>query len=290
MKKLMILLLLMCSKTAFSQQQPDFLKLRRYRVAYLSDSLRETSGLTIVDGKLYTFNDGGNTSEIFQIDKKTGKILAKIKTGLPNTDWEAITNDGKSLYIGDFGNNAGQRQDLNIKAINLLSATSGQTAEIRFFYPEQKNFENQLLSTDFDAESMMLINGQLHIFTKEWNSKGVSHYIVDPMIPTQEAIKTESYNTGFFATDAAYFDGKLFLIGYTRKTEVYLSVFTESAPGQFFDSAPKVYYLGSALNIGQIEGIAVDGDGVYISGEAFRTPFGTAKQSFYFIPKEKWPF
>jgi hypothetical protein len=53
----------------------------------------------------YHLNDGGNTNEIFEIDKNSGKILNKIQTNFPNKDWEAITNDGENLYIGDFGNN-----------------------------------------------------------------------------------------------------------------------------------------------------------------------------------------
>ena len=50
---------------------------------------------------------------------------------------------------------------------------------------------------------------------------------------------------------------------------------------------PRKYYLGSSLVIGQIEGIAVDESGIYISGEEFRTALGTAKQTFYFVPADK---
>ncbi|MEI7489690.1 MAG: hypothetical protein WCJ72_20180, partial [Chryseobacterium sp.] len=88
-------------------------------------------------------------------------------------------------------------------------------------------------------------------------------------------------------TDASYFDKKLYLIGYTKKTEVFLDVYDETESGIFFKQKPKHYYLGSALSIGQIEGIAVDKKGVYISGEKFSSPLGGAKQSFYFIPKDK---
>lgn len=287
MKKLGLLLLLLMCQNALSQGQPKFLKLKNYRVAYLSDSLRETSGLTLLGDKLYTFNDGGNTSDIFEIDKKSGKILTKIKTGFQNTDWEAMTTDGRMLYIGDFGNNAGSRQDLNIKIFRLDQDASDNAADIHFKYPEQNDFTSQLLNTDFDAEGMVYINGQLHIFTKEWKTKGVSHYILDARLENQSATKTEAYQTNFFVTDTAYFDSKLFVVGYTRKTEVYLNIFSETEGGKFFRSAPQIFYLGSALKVGQIEGIAVDEAGIYISGEAFRTPLGNARQSFYFIPKNK---
>ncbi len=267
-------------------QQTDFLKIAKYRVSYLSDSLKENSGLSLRKGKLYTMNDGGNSSEIFEIDKSSGKILKIIETGLTNIDWEAIASDSLHFYTGDFGNNAGTRKDLKIYKIPYDNTVAAQ--EIPFFYPEQQDFSRKVINNDFDAEAMIVLNGKIHVFTKEWVSKSTTHYVLNPeLADNQPAEKTESFRTGFVVTDAAYFDGKLFLIGYTKNTEVFLSVFKESEPGVFFSKQPKKYYLGSSLSVGQIEGIEVDENGVYISGEEFRTPLGTAKQAFYFIPADK---
>ena len=46
------------------------------------------------------------------------------------------------------------------------------------------------------------------------------------------------------------------------------------------------YHLGSTFKIGQIEGIAVDDSGIYISGERFDLLLANVKQSIYFIPKD----
>ncbi|MFN8364467.1 MAG: hypothetical protein U0T78_04125 [Cloacibacterium normanense] len=81
--------------------------------------MKETSGLTFLKDKLFTLNDGGNTNEIFEIDKNSGKILSKLKINFPNKDWEAITSDDEDFYIGDFGNNAGSRKDLAIYKTDL---------------------------------------------------------------------------------------------------------------------------------------------------------------------------
>ena len=286
MNRLLLFFALLLFADGFAQQA-DFLKIGRYRVAYLSDSLKETSGLTFFREKLYTINDGGNSSEVFEIDKSSGKILKTIKTGLQNHDWEAIASDSLHLYTGDFGNNVGTRTDLRIYKIPFEN--SGETKIISFFYPEQKDFSRKVLKTDFDAEALLILNGKIHVFTKEWSSRSTTHYVLNPeFTENQAAEKTESFRIGFVVTDAAYFDGKLFLIGYTKNTEVFLSVFNESEPGVFFSQLPKKYYLGSSLSISQIEGIEVDENGVYISGEEFRTPLGTAKQAFYFIPADKF--
>ncbi len=289
MKKIILLFILFFFQTAFSQQAEIF-KLKKYRIAVLNDSIQETSGLNFFDGKLYTFNDSGNPAELYEIDKNSGKILKVLKTNTENKDWEALSNDGKNFYIGDFGNNAGTRQHLKIYKIpfrnNQLQNDSMKT--ISFYYPEQKDFTSRNINTDFDLESMIYLNGKIHIFTKEWASKSTTHFTLDPEnYENQAAEKVESFRTGFMISDAYYFNKKLYVVGYTKKTEVFLDVFNEFEPGIFFKEKSRHFYLGSALTIGQIEGIAVDETGVYISGEKFYSPIKKTRPFFYFIPKEK---
>ncbi|GGP01606.1 hypothetical protein GCM10010992_02660 [Cloacibacterium rupense] len=250
--------------------------------------MKETSGLTFLRDQLYTFNDSGNTNEIFEIDKNNGKILKKFKTNFPNKDWEAITNDGESLYIGDFGNNAGSRKDLAIyKTSPFCDNISSVDTDLKFQfnYSEQKDFIVNYLNHDFDAEAMIFLDGNIHLFTKEWASKNISHYIISVQSTENQTIsKLESYETGFVVTDASYFEGKLYVVGYTKKAKVYLMVFEENQDGLFFSEPLKKYKLGSALTIGQVEGIAVNKDGIYISNERFVKLIFNAKQSLYFIP------
>lgn len=292
MKKFFLLFSIFFFLNFSAQQDDEWLKIRKYETAELSDSLKENSGLTFFKNRLFTINDSGNSSEIFELEKTTGNLKNIFKTNLKNIDWEAITNDSTNFYIGDFGNNSGSRQDLKIykipfdSIVKVSSSTNAQ--EIPFFYPEQKDFTPKNLNNDFDAEAMIFLNGKIHVFTKEWNSKSTSHYIIDASISgNQPAEKVETYNTGFVVTDASFFDKKLYLVGYTKNTEVFLCIFNESKSGIFFEEKPKKYYLGSALSIGQIEGIAVAETGIYISGEEFISPFGKIKQRLYFIPKEK---
>ncbi|AZB28577.1 hypothetical protein [Chryseobacterium balustinum] len=289
MKKIILLFTLFFFQTAFSQQAEIF-KLKKYRIAVLNDSIQETSGLNFFDGKLYTFNDSGNPAELYEIEKNSGKILNVLKTNAENKDWEALTNDGKNFYIGDFGNNAGTRKHLKIYKIpfrnNQLQNDSMKA--ISFYYPEQEDFTSRNINTDFDLESMIYLNGKIHIFTKEWASKSTTHFTLDPEnLENQAAEKVESFRTGFMISDAYYFNKKLYVVGYTKKTEVFLDVFNESEPGIFFKEKSRHFYLGSALTIGQIEGIAVDETGIYISGERFYSPIKKTKPFFYFIPKEK---
>ncbi|HCN51739.1 MAG TPA: hypothetical protein DIT10_22080 [Chryseobacterium sp.] len=289
MKRTILLLAFFAFQITFSQQT-DFLKIRKYRIARLDDKIQETSGLSILNGKLYTFNDSGNDPELFEISKTSGEIVNTLKVNGKNKDWEALTNDGTHFYIGDFGNNGGKRRDLEIYKVPFQndSLQNSQIKKISFQYPEQDDYRAGYLKTDFDAEAMIYLHGKIHLFTKEWTSKATTHYVIDPEIgEKQDAVKTESYKTNFVVTDAAYFDKKLYLVGYTKKTEVFLDIFTEAEPGIFFKEVPKHYYLGSSLSVSQIEGITVDETGIYISGEKFKSPLGSTKPSLYFIPKDQ---
>jgi len=289
MKKILLFITVISFQSVFAQQT-EFLKIRKHRVGYLDDKIKETSGLNIFNGKLYTFNDSGNDPELFELDETTGSIKNTLKINAKNKDWEALTNDGKNFYIGDFGNNGGTRRDLEIYRLPFGNGEpkNDSIAKISFYYPDQTEFIPKYTDNDYDAEAMIYLNGKLHIFTKEWTSKSTSHYIVDPEVSEkQKAQKTETYKTNFVVTDAAYFDKKLYLVGYTKKTEVFMDVFTETEPGVFFKEKPRHYYLGSALAVGQIEGIAVDERGIYISGEKFKSKFGKAEPALYFIPKDQ---
>lgn len=283
MKKLLFFLSFLISLHSFSQKT-EKLALRKYKIATLSDSLKETSGLTFLKDKLYTLNDGGNTNEIFEIDKNSGKILSKLKINFPNKDWEAITSDGKNFYIGDFGNNAGNRRDLAIYKIDF----QGNYSKNSFNYSAQNDFSTRYLSHNYDAEAMIFLNEKIHIFSKEWSSKNISHYTIDLQnSENQSLVSLESFHAGFVITDAAYFEGKIYVVGYTRKAKVYMMIFEENSEGLFFSKPLKKYKLGSFLSVGQVEGIAVNKDGIYISNEDFSKFIFSVKQRLYFIPFEK---
>jgi hypothetical protein len=283
MKKFILAFLFFSFLFSFSQKT-EKLALRKYKIATLSDSLKETSGLTFLKDKLYTLNDGGNTNEIFEIDKNSGKILSKLKIKFPNKDWEAMTNDGENFYIGDFGNNAGNRKDLGVYKVDF----QGNYSKNSFNYSAQDDFSTRYLSHNFDAEAMIFLNEKIHVFSKEWSSKNISHYTLDLQnSENQSLVSLESFYAGFVITDAAYFQGKLYVVGYTRKAKVYLMIFEENSEGLFFSKPLKKYKLGSFLSVGQVEGIAVNKDGVYISNEDFSKFIFSVKQRLYFIPFEK---
>ncbi len=289
MKNVLLLFALLYSVGFSAQQNYEWLKLNPYKTAVLSDTLKENSGLVFFNGRLFTLNDSGNASEIYEIETKKGLIKNVNKIPSENIDWEAITADSTHIYIGDFGNNLGVRKDLKVLRLNVDdSLTAEKIRSIPYFYPEQTDFSPRNLDNNYDAEAMIYLGGKIHIFTKEWSAKATSHYVINPLITdVQPAQKVESYKTDYVVTDAAYFSSRLYLVGYTKKAEVFLTIFQESEPGIFFKNKPRKFYLGSSLQIGQIEGIAADEQGIYISGEELNMSFIKVKPALYFIPFDK---
>ena len=288
MKKQVLYLFIFLVGFQVFAQKTESLNLKKYKIAVLSDSLRESSGLTAIDGRLFSFNDSGNTSEIFEIKPGSSHIENTYKTGLKNIDWEALTNDGQNFYIGEFGNNLGTRKDLKIYKVPFHqdSLITDSIKTISFQYPEQTDFSAKNINNNFDAEAMIYLDGNIHLFTKEWVTNTVSHYLINPHLShDQPAQKSESYNTGFVVTDASFYDNKLYVVGYTKNASVYLMIFEKDENGNlFFNKPAKKYSLGRAYNIGQIEGIAATEKGIYISGERFNIKIKKVPQSLYFVP------
>ena len=278
------LIVFLCGFFTFSlAQKTKRLTLKNYKIAVLNAALRETSGLTLMNGKLYSFNDGGNPNEIYEINPENGQIISTIKVDFSNRDWEAMTSDGQSLYIGDFGNNGGKRIDL---AIYKILDNSHQ--KIRFKYQNQPHFSFKKDKHDFDAEAMIFKDGKIYLFSKEWASLKVSKYAINPDAEEEQSIKKmEEFKTNFLVTDAFYFNKKLYLVGYNKIAKAFLMIFDEDENGNFFSGKYTKYKLGSVFKYGQIEGVAVDEKGIYISAEEFKKFGFQAKQSLYFVPFER---
>lgn len=270
-------------------QDLKFLKLKKkYRTCILDKALEETSGLAYVDSTLISFNDSGNQPYLYKINPENGKIKT-IKTNAKNYDWEAMATDGQNIYIGDFGNNRGNRKDLKIYRFPYSNDDHWTFDKIyEFQYAQQKDFTPRNVKHNFDAEAMIYHHQNLQIFSKEWASYDTKHYELKLNEADKQSLAPiEEYHLGYLATDATYRNGKLYIIGYTKKAEVFLTVFTESQPNRFFELKPEKYYLGMSFKLGQIEGITATENGLYISGERFKTRISDVKQPLYFLPYDK---
>lgn len=200
-------------------------KFKRSQTAYVPETVEETSGLFFYAGELVTHNDSGGDSRLYLLDTLGGELRGSIPVpGAVNRDWEAVSVQGNTLYIGDFGNNNGRRQDLCIYITDLSGfpkAVNGLDS-IRFSYAGQTTFENRKRNHDYDCEAMVVFKDTVYLYSKAW-ADGITHLRTLPATPgTYVAEERSTFEAGGLITDAA-FDGqrnRLALLGYDLENQI----------------------------------------------------------------------
>ncbi|CAN5911588.1 hypothetical protein BH24BAC1_BH24BAC1_04990 [soil metagenome] len=249
------------------------------KVSPLPEVIRETSGLAFDGTRLWTHNDSGHSNTLYALDTLSGQVRQTVTvSNATNIDWEDLAFDGTFLYVGDFGNNAGNRRDLAIYKIRLSDIGSAATVsvpseKISFSYPDQTDFASAPLNTSFDCEAFFFHRNLLHLFTKNWRTKHTSHYTVPTGAGPQVASLVETFPANGLITGADITaTGEIALIGYdnTGSAPTFLWLLFDYPDNLFFGGNKRRIELGSALEAGQIEGITFrQGASGYISSERF---------------------
>jgi hypothetical protein len=167
--------------------------------------LKEVSGIeTANKDSFWVIEDSGNKDEIYNVDK-TGKIKEALKIDhAKNEDWEDLTLDEEgNLYIGDFGNNANEREDLVIYKISKsqLDKKEPNAEKIKISYPQQKDFPPKKDSLYFDTEGMFHWDGHLYIFTKNRTRPYTGKTLIYRVPDKEGAYKAELLSSLFLCND-----------------------------------------------------------------------------------------
>jgi hypothetical protein len=105
----------------------------------LNSEINENSGLIFFNNRFWTHNDSGGEACIFELDSSNGQIIRKIYVrNANNNDWEDIADDSLFVYVGDFGNNSGTRQDLHILKIQKADILAQDTVDAEFIRSPDK--------------------------------------------------------------------------------------------------------------------------------------------------------
>ncbi|MEO0732521.1 MAG: hypothetical protein AAFZ52_06780 [Bacteroidota bacterium] len=186
----------------------------------LPPSLTEASGLSIRDSTFYWHNDSGDGPYLYTTDRY-GTITAEDTLDAEAIDYEDLTVDEAGrFYLGDFGNNTGQRTEL---AVYRYDPVKRQTEVIRFTYPGQDG-GGRNVPGNYDCEAMVYHNGKLHLFTKDQafgRGNNVTYHFRVPAAPgTYVAELVDSLRIPRRIVTAAALDsvrGELVLTAYSFK-------------------------------------------------------------------------
>ncbi len=243
------------------------------QIASLDEQIDETSALLNIDGSIFTLNDSGDEANLYQVDTISGNVLRTIHiTNATNHDWEDLTQDDEYIYIGDFGNNDGDRTNLGIYKISKQAVMEGDdnipAERIAFFYANQTDYTPAHHNTDFDCEAIVSYGDSLYIFTKNWVSKRTDLYTLPKEPGNYFTTKKASFYVGGLIT-AAVMDEEakeLTLLGY-KIGQVFIWKFTGFQDDMFFTGANQKTKLQLPF-VAQAEGICKkDSVTYYISAE-----------------------
>ncbi len=260
-----------CTYKEFSQKPDSFLTLK--------SKFNETSGLVFFGGRVWTHNDGGGEAKLTSIDTTDGNDKEDYElTGELNIDWEDVTADGQYVYVGDFGNNIGNRTDLVIYRIPRLDSFSVKknnkslAEEIKFSYADQTDYRKNEVN-NYDCEAMVASGGSLYLFTKCHKDLLTRMYKLSTTPGTYKAELMGIFNSKGVVSGADISpDGKtLGLTSYNPYTNVTMMwVFRNFVAQQFFTGKKYLVTTGNRTVRGQIEGICfVDNNNLFLSSEAY---------------------
>jgi hypothetical protein len=261
---------------------------------YLPEEVKETSGLVFFNNGLWTMNDSGGEPVLYKIDTMSGKITQKITIkNAVNIDWEDLATDGKFVYIGDFGNNSGNRNDLRIYKIKLsdIPAEGNKQVEakiIEFKFSDRGNSKiESRKQNNYDCEAFTVIGDSLYLFSKNWENQKTRVYTLPTKQGKYVAELKSTYDVSGLITAADYNKDykELILLGYKNKTWIpFLWIFSDFKDDNIFSGNKRRITMPKIITT-QTEGITyTEGKNVMISSES--TKIG--KQSLYTLNTGQW--
>lgn len=185
----------------------------------LDKVINETSGLVKIGDGYWTNNDSGGEPAIYQFDPLSGDVIRTVRVnGVKNHDWEELTSDSTYIYIGDFGNNRGNRKNLAIYKVLISEVLSKDEVEaelIQFSYPDQTAFYSGY-NHNHDSEGMITFGDSLYLFSKNWQDMRCKLYALPKDPGTYEAHMISEFDSRGTITAAALSDDQqeIYLLGY----------------------------------------------------------------------------
>ncbi|MCF8302130.1 MAG: T9SS type A sorting domain-containing protein [Bacteroidales bacterium] len=258
----------------------------------LPSTLNETSGLIYYNGGLWSHNDSGGDAAIYKFDTINGNITQTITIGNgENVDWEDIAQDENYIYVGDIGNNDGNRTDLTIYRLakSEIPAQGDATLEaglITYAYSDQDDFTPSHNNNNFDCEAMMIKEELIYLFSKNWVNQKTKLYGF-PKIPgnfTAALIDSLDVSGLITAVDYNNQDEEVTLLGYENFAPFIWLLFDYDEQQGFFSGNKRRIELSNIMGT-QTEGLSYSfGKSVFISSEST----ALVDQSLYKLNTSEW--
>ncbi|WP_411811298.1 hypothetical protein ACLB9Y_15065 [Chryseobacterium scophthalmum] len=192
----------------------------------LPKKLKEVSGITLSQDQktIWAIEDAGNKNVVYGLNRQGELVNDVLVENAENNDWEDITKDAAgNIYIGDFGNNENDRQNLSILKLDLKNDSQKSTKVIqttKFHYEGQTEFPPKKSNLLYDCEAFVEKDGSFYLFTKN-RSKGFDGTFLVFQIPNKEG-DFEAKLIGKLKLEGGYSDAAITSAAINSKNEIVL--------------------------------------------------------------------
>lgn len=264
----------------------------------LPKEFREISGLTARGGFIWAITDKPK-SRVFKLNE-SGKLLQTINiTNTEAVDVEAVTSDDKFLYIGDVGDNIGDRLERKIIRIPINSIPQGVEVQITgeiidFTFPENEAVEKKK-NNNFDCESMLSFKDSIYLFTKDREDHETKLYVIPKTVGRYVARYISSFNSKGLITDAAInkTNTEVALIGYHKgHTYPFIFLLSDFIGNDFFSGESQRIDMADKSWDWQLEGITYNDKNIVFfaceeTKEVPATYYGIGRSDIFKLRKKK---
>jgi hypothetical protein len=227
----------------------------------LPKELKEVSGITSIGENLWAITDKPK-SRVFKLDME-GNVLQTVNvSNVEAVDVEAVASDSNFVYLGDVGDNVGDRVERKIIKISLERIPEGSEVEvtaetIEFTFPNEE-LTNNKKQNNFDCESLLSFKDSLYVFTKDREDKETKLYVIPKAPGKYTARYISTFNSEGLITDAAInmLNNELALIGYHKgHTYPFIYLFSNFEGNNFFSGESQKIDLADKKWDWQLEAI-----------------------------------
>ncbi len=192
----------------------------------LPKKLKEVSGITLSQDQtiIWTIEDAGNKNIVYGLNRQGVLVTDVVVEDTENNDWEDITKDaGGNIYIGDFGNNENDRQNLSILKLDLKDVSQKSAKVIqttKFHYQGQTEFPPKKSNLLYDCEAFVEKEGSFYLFTKN-RSKGFDGTFLVFRIPNKNG-DFEAKLVGRLKLEGGYNDAAITSASFNSQNQIVL--------------------------------------------------------------------
>lgn len=219
--------------------------------------ITESSGLAVSsehEDLAYTINDSGHAATIFAIRVSTGEVVGTTTVRDPQWNWldtEALALRDGTLWVADTGDNAQQRTDAALYAMDEPGPGNHTVVPKRYAVTYEEGPQN------VEAIAVPPRSGRILLLSK-LSTGGVVHRLPRTLRENRANVATPtSRTTPAFTTDATYtVDGRhvlvrSYVVAEVRDAETWDLIRTDVLPGQpqgetiALEPSGRTYLVGS---------------------------------------------